>query len=79
MEWNTADRSYLGVDRSYLGAIATVHVFLPQFQLEDELFSEEGRDVMVAKSVRDYRGVSMGRNVSRGPLPTTEQRRVSPF
>jgi hypothetical protein len=30
-------------------------------------------DVMVARSVRDWRGVSMGRNVGRGPLPTAEQ------
>ena len=30
-------------------------------------------DVMVARSVRDCRGVSMGRNVGRGPLPTAEQ------
>jgi hypothetical protein len=30
-------------------------------------------DVMVARSVRDWREVSMGRNVGRGPLPTTEQ------
>jgi hypothetical protein len=30
-------------------------------------------DVMVARSVRDWRGVSMGRNVGRGPLPMTEQ------
>jgi hypothetical protein len=29
--------------------------------------------VMVVKSVRDWRGVSMGKNVDRGPLPTTEQ------
>jgi hypothetical protein len=29
--------------------------------------------VMVARSVRDWRGVSMGRNVGRGPLPTAEQ------
>jgi hypothetical protein len=29
--------------------------------------------VMVATSVRDWRGVSMGRNVGRGPLPTAEQ------
>jgi hypothetical protein len=29
--------------------------------------------VMVARSVRDWRGVSMGRNVGRGPLPTTKQ------
>jgi hypothetical protein len=28
---------------------------------------------MVARSVRDWRGVSIGRNVGRGPLPTTEQ------
>jgi hypothetical protein len=30
-------------------------------------------DVMVARSVRDWRGVSMGKNVGRGPLPTVEQ------
>jgi hypothetical protein len=30
-------------------------------------------DVMIARSVRDWRGVSMGRNTGRGPLPTTEQ------
>jgi hypothetical protein len=30
-------------------------------------------DVMVARSVRDWRGVSMGRNVGRGPLPTAKQ------
>jgi hypothetical protein len=30
-------------------------------------------DVMVARSVRDWRGVSMGRNVGRGPLLTAEQ------
>jgi hypothetical protein len=30
-------------------------------------------DVMVARSVRDWRGVSMGKNVDRGPLPTVEQ------
>jgi hypothetical protein len=30
-------------------------------------------DVMVARSVRDWREVSMGRNVGRGPLPTAEQ------
>jgi hypothetical protein len=30
-------------------------------------------DVMVARSVRDWRGVSMGRNVGRRPLPTVEQ------
>jgi hypothetical protein len=30
-------------------------------------------DVMVARSVRDWRGVSMDRNTGRGPLPTTEQ------
>jgi hypothetical protein len=29
--------------------------------------------VMVARSVRDWRGNSMGRNVGRGPLPTAEQ------
>jgi hypothetical protein len=29
--------------------------------------------VMVARSVRDWRGVSMGRNIGRGPPPTTEQ------
>jgi hypothetical protein len=29
--------------------------------------------VMVARSVRDWRGVSMGRNIGRGPLPTAEQ------
>jgi hypothetical protein len=29
--------------------------------------------VMVARSVRDWRGVSMDRNVGRGPLPTAEQ------
>jgi hypothetical protein len=28
---------------------------------------------MVARSVRDWRGVSMDRNVGRGPLPTAEQ------
>jgi hypothetical protein len=28
---------------------------------------------MVARSVKDWRGVSMGRNVGRGPLPTAEQ------
>ena len=28
---------------------------------------------MVARSVRGWRGVSMGRNVGRGPLPTAEQ------
>jgi hypothetical protein len=28
---------------------------------------------MVARSVRDWRGVSMGRNTGRGPLPTAEQ------
>jgi hypothetical protein len=26
-----------------------------------------------ARSVRDWRGVSMGRNTGRGPLPTAEQ------
>ena len=30
-------------------------------------------NVMVARSVRDWRGVSMDRNVVRRPLPTTEQ------
>jgi hypothetical protein len=30
-------------------------------------------DVMIARSVRDWRGVSMHRNVGRGPLPTAEQ------
>jgi hypothetical protein len=30
-------------------------------------------DVMVVRSVRDWRGVSMDRNVGRGPLPTAEQ------
>jgi hypothetical protein len=30
-------------------------------------------NVMVARSVRDWRGVSMDRNVGRRPLPTTEQ------
>jgi hypothetical protein len=30
-------------------------------------------NVMVARSVRDWRGVSMGRNVGRRPLPTAEQ------
>jgi hypothetical protein len=30
-------------------------------------------DVMIARSVRDWRGVSMGRNTGRGPLPTVEQ------
>jgi hypothetical protein len=30
-------------------------------------------DVMVARSVRDWKGVSMGRNVGRRPMPTTEQ------
>jgi hypothetical protein len=29
--------------------------------------------VMIGRSVRDWRGVSMGRNVGRGPLPTAEQ------
>jgi hypothetical protein len=29
--------------------------------------------VMVARSVRNWREVSMGRNVGRGPLPTAEQ------
>jgi hypothetical protein len=29
--------------------------------------------VMVARSVKDRRGVSMGRNVGRRPLPMTEQ------
>jgi hypothetical protein len=29
--------------------------------------------VMVARSVRDWRGVSMDRNTGRGPLPTAEQ------
>jgi hypothetical protein len=29
--------------------------------------------VMVARSVRDWIGVSMGRNVGQGPLPTAEQ------
>jgi hypothetical protein len=29
--------------------------------------------VMVARSVRDWRGILMGRNVGRGPLPTAEQ------
>jgi hypothetical protein len=28
---------------------------------------------MVARSVRDWRGVSMGRNIGRGSLPTAEQ------
>jgi hypothetical protein len=28
---------------------------------------------MVARSVRDWRGVSMDRNVGRRPLPTAEQ------
>jgi hypothetical protein len=31
------------------------------------------QDVMVARSVRNWRGVSMDRNVGRGPLPTAEQ------
>jgi hypothetical protein len=37
--------------------------------------SERGLSVivMVARSVRDWRGVSMSRNVCRGPLPTAEQ------
>jgi hypothetical protein len=30
-------------------------------------------DVMVARSVRDWRGVSMDKNIGRGPLPTVEQ------
>jgi hypothetical protein len=30
-------------------------------------------DVMIARSVRDWKGVSMGRNAGRGPLPTVEQ------
>jgi hypothetical protein len=30
-------------------------------------------NVMIARSVRDWRGVSMGRNTGRGPLPTAEQ------
>jgi hypothetical protein len=30
-------------------------------------------DVMIARSVRDWRGVSMDRNVDWGPLPTAEQ------
>jgi hypothetical protein len=34
---------------------------------------EMRRDVMIGRSVRDWRGVSMGRNVGRGPLPTAEQ------
>jgi hypothetical protein len=29
--------------------------------------------VMVARPVRDYRGVSMGRNVGSRPLPIAEQ------
>jgi hypothetical protein len=29
-------------------------------------------DVMIVRSVRDWRRVSMGRNVGRGPLPTAE-------
>jgi hypothetical protein len=29
--------------------------------------------VMVARSVRDWRGVSMDKNVGRGPPPTAEQ------
>jgi hypothetical protein len=29
--------------------------------------------IMVARSVSDWRGVSMSSNVSRGPLPKTEQ------
>jgi hypothetical protein len=29
---------------------------------------------MVARSVRDWRGVSMDMNVGRGPLPTAEQK-----
>jgi hypothetical protein len=29
--------------------------------------------VMVTRPVRDWRGVSMGRNVGWGPLPTAEQ------
>jgi hypothetical protein len=29
--------------------------------------------VMVARSMRDWRRVSMNRNVGRGPLPTAEQ------
>jgi hypothetical protein len=28
---------------------------------------------MVTRSVRDWRGVSMGRNLGHGPLPTVEQ------
>jgi hypothetical protein len=30
-------------------------------------------DVMVARSMRDWRGVSMGRNIGRGQRPPTEQ------
>jgi hypothetical protein len=30
-------------------------------------------DVMVVRSVRDWRGVSIGRNAGREPLPTAEQ------
>jgi hypothetical protein len=34
---------------------------------------KKNRSVMVARSVKDWRWVSMGRNVGRGPLPTVEQ------
>jgi hypothetical protein len=30
-------------------------------------------DIVVTRSVRDWRWVSIGRNVGRGPLPTAEQ------
>jgi hypothetical protein len=36
-------------------------------------------DVMVARSVRDWRGGSMGRNAGRGPLPTAEQEHGFPL
>jgi hypothetical protein len=35
--------------------------------------------VMVARSVRDWRVVSMGRNVGRGPLPTAKQEEGFPL
>jgi hypothetical protein len=34
--------------------------------------------VMVAISVRDWRGISMDRDVARGPLPTAKQEEFLP-
>jgi hypothetical protein len=51
------------------------HVFLFFCPLQPYLIIvlSSALTVMVARSVRDWRGVSMGRNVGRGPLPTAEQ------